>query len=60
MYNTREELMNTLSYVDFSKLCKLIKYFPELNQSFVKEDINFPLSSSSIAIEWQKKHVNES
>ena len=30
--NAREEMMNILTYVDFAKLCNVIKSFPELNQ----------------------------
>ena len=28
MYNGREEFMNILSYVDFEKMCNVIKNFP--------------------------------
>ena len=35
MYNSREDVMNILSYVDFEKLCHVIKYFPQLNQKLV-------------------------
>ena len=48
-----------LSYVDFSKICYVIKYFTELKQNIGKEDITFTLSSSSRAIEWQNKHIIE-
>ena len=44
--------IHILSYVDFSKLFHLIKYFTELNQNVGQKDITFPLSSSSRAIEW--------
>ena len=37
------KMMNILSDVDFSKLCHAIKYFPQLNQNFGKEEITFPL-----------------
>ena len=33
-----------LSYVDFSKICNLINYFPELKQNIGIEYITFPLS----------------
>ena len=33
-YIKREEWMNIPSYVDFSKLCHVIKYFPELNKTY--------------------------
>ena len=54
MYIAREKIMNMLSYVDFEKLRHVIKYFPESPQKFGKEDITFPLSSISRAIEWRK------
>ena len=53
MYNAREHMKNILSYVDFSRLFQVIKYIPRLNPNFGKEDIAFPLSFSSRAIEWQ-------
>ena len=59
MYIARKEWMNILSYVDFSKLCHVIKYFTELNQKNGQEEINFHLSSSSIAIEWRNKYLIE-
>ena len=31
-----------LSYVDFEKMCNVIKNFPELNQNVLKEDNIFP------------------
>ena len=43
IYNARQVLMNILSYVDFARLCVVIKYFPELNQKIVKEGITFPI-----------------
>ena len=51
--------MNILSYVDLKKLWNFIKYFPELNQIFVRKRIFFPLLSSSRAIKWRKKYLNE-
>ena len=59
MYNTREKMMNTLSRVDFAKLCHVIKYFTQSNQVFGKEEIISPLSSSSTAIEWRKIYLIE-
>ena len=50
---------NILSYVNFSKICHIINSFTELKQKIGKEDINFPLSSSSISIEWQNKNILE-
>ena len=44
MYNARYKMMNTLRCVDFSKLCHVIKYLPQSNQNFGKEDINSPIS----------------
>ena len=35
---------NIISYVDFSKKFHVIKCFPDLKQTFGKEDINFTLS----------------
>ena len=58
IYNVREELMNILSYVDFEKMCNIIKNSPGLNHNFVKEDITFPLLYSSRAIKWRKQYVN--
>ena len=52
MYNAGEEVMNILGFVDYEKMFRVIKFFPELNQNFVKEGIILPLSSSSRAIEW--------
>ena len=43
--------VNILTYVDFSKTCHVIKCCPDLKQAFGKEDITFPLSSSSRSIE---------
>ena len=54
MYNSREKMMNILSYVDVAKLRHVIKHFPRLNQKIGKEDITYPLLSSSRAIEWGK------
>ena len=55
MYDERDHMKNILSYFDSARLCQVIKYFPELNPIFGNEDITFPLSSSSRAIEWQNK-----
>ena len=59
MYNAREEIMNILDYINFSKLFHAIKYFPELNNFWGNEDITFPLSPSPRAIEWQKQYLHE-
>ena len=59
MYNAIEDMMNILSYVDFAIMCNVNKYFPELNHKFGKEDINFPLSSSSRAIERLNQNLHE-
>ena len=56
-FNIKRE--NILIYVDFSKLCHVITYFPKLNQIFGQEDITFPISSSSRSIECQNKHPIE-
>ena len=37
----------------------MIKCFPDLNQTFGKEDINFPVSPSSRSIEWRKNDMSE-
>ena len=50
---------NLWSYVDFEKLCNVVKYYTELNQKIVKEGIDFPIQSSSRDIKWQKKYLNE-
>ena len=46
MLIVREKRENIIIYVDFSKICHVIKCFTDLRQTFGKEDINFPLSSS--------------
>ena len=51
-------MMNILSYVDFSKLCNVVKFPPELNKDYVKEGITFTPSSSPRSIKWIKE-VNE-
>ena len=43
----------------FSKLCHVIKYFPELNHNFGQEDIIFGLSSSSKDIEFRNWYLIE-
>ena len=58
MVIAREERKNVISYVDYSKICHVIRSFPDLNQTFGKEDITFPLSSISRAIEWRKNYLN--
>ena len=50
MPKAREPMNNILSDVDFANMCQFIKYFPQLNTIFWKEDITFPLSLSSRAI----------
>ena len=42
----------------FSKICHVIKWLPDLKQTFGKEDMNFPLSLSSRAIECKKNLSN--
>ena len=44
MLIAREKGKNIISYVDFSKKFHVIKCFPDLKQTFGKEDINFTLS----------------
>ena len=36
MYTSKEKMINILSYVDFEKMCHVIKYFPVLNQKIGK------------------------
>ena len=52
MLIAREERKKITSYVDYSKIFYVIRSFPDLNQTFGKRDITFPLSSSSRAIKW--------
>ena len=59
MCNAREHMKTILIFVDFAKLCQFINHYLQLNSNFGKEDITFPLSSSSRAIEWRNKHLNE-
>ena len=49
MYNARGH-MKKFSYVGFSSLCQVIKYFTLLNLNLGGKDITFPLSYSSRAI----------
>ena len=53
----RERGRNILSYVDFSHRYYVLKSFPELKQDIVEEDITFPLSSISRAIEWRNEDL---
>ena len=46
-----EERTMFLRYVDFSKLCIVIKLFPELSINFLTNEITFPLACSERAIE---------
>ena len=52
--NCNSKRGNIISYVDFSRICHVIRCFTDLNQAFVKEDIISPLLSSSRAIERKK------
>ena len=47
MYGSIEMGINILSYVNFSKICYVIKSFPELKKNVGKENINIPLFSTS-------------
>ena len=58
MLIAREKAKIIISYVDYSKFYHVIRSFSDLNETFGKEVINFPLPSSSIAIEWLKSHLN--
>ena len=46
MLIAKEKRKNITSYVDYSKICHIIRSFPDLNQKFGKDDIKFPLFSS--------------
>ena len=59
MYIARENDKHILSYVDFSKLCHVIEYCPELNEIYGQECTTFPISSSSRALGWQNKQLIE-
>ena len=52
-------MVNIMSCVDIVKLCNISKFFPGLNQFFVKEVITCPLSSSSRAIKRKNIYLNE-
>ena len=54
IYNSKYHTKNIFCYVGFARLFQVVKYFPQLNPNFGKEDITFPLSSSSRAIKWRK------
>ena len=54
MFIVREKRKNIICHVNFSRICHVIKCFPDLKQTFGKEDIDFILSSISRAIEWRK------
>ena len=41
IYNAREDIMNILIYVAFSKMCHVINFFPELNQKLGKKKLLF-------------------
>ena len=43
MYIARENDKHILSYVDFSKLCHVIEYCPELNEIYGQECTTFPI-----------------
>ena len=45
MLIAREEIKIIISYVDYSKTCRVIRIFTNWNQTSGKEDITFPLSS---------------
>ena len=54
MVFAREKINDIITYVDFLKFALWLGFFSDLNQTFSKEDITFPQSSSSISIEWRK------
>ena len=57
MYVVGEKGGNILSYVDFSKICNVIKSFPGLSKNIGREDITFLLSSTSRTIEWRNEYI---
>ena len=50
MFIAGEESNSIISYVDFSRICYVIKCFPYFKQAFGKEYITFILSSISRVI----------
>ena len=58
MLISKGERKNIINYVEYSKICHVIRSFSDLNQTFGKKDITFPLSSSSREIEWRKDNLN--
>ena len=59
MLIAREKGKNIISYVDFSKTCHVIKFFPCLKQKIGKEDITSTISSSSRDIEWRETQLSQ-
>ena len=59
MLIAREKGKDIIICVDFSKTCHVIRCFTDLKKSFGKEDIDFPLSSSSRAIERRKNYIGQ-
>ena len=55
----REKGENIISYINFSKFCHVTKCVTDLKQTFGKEDITFPPSSSSKAIEFRKDNLSQ-
>ena len=47
MYIGIEDEQNILSYVDFTRLCNVIRPFPELSLDILEEGVNFTLSFSA-------------
>ena len=43
----------------FQKLWNVIKFFPQMNQNFVRQGITFTLLYSSRDIKWRTKYLHE-
>ena len=50
----REDDKDILSYVDFSRLCIVIKLFPGLSANFLTSGNTFPILFSERSRQWRK------
>ena len=57
MFIAGKKRKNIISYVDCSRICHVIKCFPDLKQTFGKEYFTFNPSSSSRSMERRKKII---
>ena len=55
MHIGREDQKESLSYVEFNRICNVISLFSELNLDILKEGITFPISYVSISCKWRKQ-----